>query len=870
MSQSDMSPFRIPPRRGSKPSDPESLFSSLSGRSSNVQFLWSHQADVLRSWYSEHVETSDLALELPTGTGKTLIGLLIGEFVRQTKEERVAYLCPNRQLAHQVGALASEYSIDARVLVGRQNEYAPEDINAFNDSSAIAVTTYSAIFNTNPRIDSANVLILDDAHASEDFIASLWNLEVNRHDNRDLYFDLLDLFGDVIPGAQLWNLKDESTPTARSQCGKVPSPVLHRRVGQLRDFLDSSLVETDLRYPWRMIRDHLAACHVFITWPTISIRPMTPPTFVHPPFASARQRIYMSATLGEGGELERITGIKRIERLPVPDNWEREGTGRRFILFPDIALPSEAANKVGITLAGDPTRSLILTPNRYTANSVIGELTSLSPSPAITTATDIENSLQPFLSQDHAALVLSNRYDGIDLPGDDCHFEWICGLPGATNAQEAFLLNRLGVHSLLRDRIRTRLTQALGRCTRNATDHAVVIMTGPKILDFCIKSENRSGFHPEIQAEIQYGLDASQVTWPGELVSQAQAFLMKDPGWEEVDSWIREERDSYSQVEDEAAQVLMTNVQDEIDYAAAMWVGNYKRALEKAQSCADRLGGNDLADYRAWWYYLAGSAAAISMEVDKSSHLGDVARGMFSGACSASPTATWFVEASRLAEIEVDEEPLADSLLLASAELIERAIREVGVVGGEFEKQAQEMVDWLDNSESTPFEQGLEKLGLWLGLDAKRPTGTGVPDGVWPFAEEVSVAFEAKSGEQPDYQISLSTARQAQGHLRWITSELDTPGSTPMFSVILSDRTTISSDARPQTESLYVLDLSTVRQLGRKVASTMRSLRTEAASTRNEHLRGVIAQRLKDDELDPRSILELLQGKALSDFPVGP
>ena len=50
----------------------------------------------------------------------------------------------------------------------------------------------------------------------------------------------------------------------------------------------------------------------------------------------------------------------------------------------------------------------------------------------------------------------------------------------------------------------------------------------------------------------------------------------------------------------------------------------------------------------------------------------------------------------------------------------------------------------------------------------------------------------------------------------------------------------------------------------------MRSLRTEAASTRNEHLRGVIAQRLKDDELDPRSILELLQGKALSDFPVGP
>ena len=219
----------------------------------------------------------------------------------------------------------------------------------------------------------------------------------------------------------------------------------------------------------------------------------------------------MSATLGEGGELERIIGVRKIERLPVPEGWDREGTGRRFILFPNLSLPAESADTTAIELVGEPSRSLILTPNRSTTQSVTDKLNDLTPSPRVFSAHEIENSLEPFLKEDHAALVLSNRYDGLDLPGDACHLEWICGLPGAVDAQEAFMLNRLGIHSLFRDRIRTRLTQALGRCTRNPTDYSLVVISGPEALDFCVKHENQSGFHPEIQAEIQYGLSASKV-----------------------------------------------------------------------------------------------------------------------------------------------------------------------------------------------------------------------------------------------------------------------------------------------------------------------------------------------------------------------
>ena len=51
---------------------------------------------------------------------------------------------------------------------------------------------------------------------------------------------------------------------------------------------------------------------MFISSSTILIRPLISPTLTHSPFRSVKQRIYMSATLGNGGDLERFFGIKNI------------------------------------------------------------------------------------------------------------------------------------------------------------------------------------------------------------------------------------------------------------------------------------------------------------------------------------------------------------------------------------------------------------------------------------------------------------------------------------------------------------------------------------------------------------------------------
>ncbi|MCG8448228.1 MAG: hypothetical protein MI725_01445, partial [Pirellulales bacterium] len=702
----------------------------------------------------------------------------------------------------------------------------------------------------------------------EDFIASLWNVEIHRHEQRDIYYSVLDFFKDVIPTFHMWNLQNGTSVYERSECTKIPSSIAQLRDEEFREFLDSALEDTDLRFAWRMIRAHLHACHIYISWQSISIRPITPPTFDHPPFAHARQRLYMSATLGAGGELERITGVRRIQRLPVPEDWEREGTGRRFILFPERSLPPETAASVGVTLAADTRRSLVLAPNRHTAETMEERFSRLSPKPEILTAQAVEQSLQPFLEIDHAALVLHNRYDGLDLPGEACHFEWICGLPGATNAQEMFMLNRLKVEPLLRDRIRTRLTQALGRCTRHPTDYALVIVSGPDTLDFCNKVENRTGFHPELQAEIEYGLDVSQVQWPKELVDQARAFLERRPGWEQVEDWIRDMRDSYVQEEDKVASTLMNVVREEIDYSRAIWVGDYDRALEKARACADRLGGVELTGYRAWWYYLAGSVSALLYSTNASSHLREATRDLCSRACNASPTSTWFREAARYSGFEDAYDTVDDLVLLAAAEAIEARIQQVGVVGAAFEHEAQDLVDKLGSADWKTFEQGLERLGKWLGVDARRPAGEGVPDGVWSFSATKVVGFEAKSNEQASGAISVSTARQTKGHIDWIKTHMPELASAPISAVLISDRTTRTSEAIAHSEGVFVIGLEDVRELAQAVVSTIRALRAQSPDAGNEDFRQIIASRFKSEQLDPQSIMARFGSHPLAGLPV--
>ena len=171
--------FRRAPTRRPASESPERLFDELNGTPAGVPSLWAHQADVLRKYHDEHVSTPDLALELPTGSGKTLPALLIAEWRRTSLGQRAVYACPTTQLANQVFSAALREGISAVALHGRAVEWDTADAAKYDRSDAVAISTYSTIFNSSPKLSVPGTLIFDDAHAGEQFVAQAWSVAVS-------------------------------------------------------------------------------------------------------------------------------------------------------------------------------------------------------------------------------------------------------------------------------------------------------------------------------------------------------------------------------------------------------------------------------------------------------------------------------------------------------------------------------------------------------------------------------------------------------------------------------------------------------------------------------------------------------------------
>jgi len=850
MSPSD-SPFKIGAQPPHKPKDPESLFADLHPTDENVKHLWAHQADVLRAYSKNHEKTSDVALELPTGMGKTLVGLILAEYRRQKYDERVAYLCPTRQLAYQVGRQAASYGIHTVVLVGPQNAYPPKDYASYATGEAIAVTTYSGIFNVNPRLDDARAILLDDAHAGGDYIANHWSLEIRR--NHPAYSGLVELFADTIPLALLMRFREDSIdPVYRKEVHKVSSFAYFDRLRGVSEFLEDKLAGTKQSYPWSVLREHLAATHIYFSWNGVLVRPTLPPSIHHRAFANAQQRIYMSATLGVGGELERLIGVRRIARIPVPENWESQRVGRRFILLPDLALSQKEVGAFVARVVEIRDRTLVLCPSLTQALSFAHFLGG-STSVKTLDADAIEESLEPFAKADHAALVLAARYDGIDLPDNSCRQLILFGLPSALNLQEKFFVERLRVELVLRDRIRTRITQAIGRCTRNPRDYAAVLMCDTDLMEFCLRRENTSEMPCELQAELLFGIDNSRVDNPEQLLTLLQVFFAQDERWKQADAAIRDERDQCQQLRDPLAGVLMDAAPGEVDYQYAIWDGDPHRALELARGVADRLAGPEFSNYRAWWLYLASAAAYLAVITAGDQNARTLSEDLLRRAKTASGN-TW--TRSLLPTVLQAPTAISEDLALAAAEGAANSLRDMGFYGLKFERVIKSLLENINSDDPPRFESAVQQLGALLGFDASKPQGDGKPDVLWLLRPMLTVAFEAKSQVASTAPISVATARQCAGHAGTVRELLKLGRGESCTVVVLCHKLEISREAVPQVGETKAFLIADLRQLGQEVANTLRRVRAKADERID--LVELVRREYAVAKLDPKTVVDRL------------
>ncbi|MCH8618021.1 DEAD/DEAH box helicase [Undibacterium sp. TS12] len=857
--------FKKPTTHTAVPDSPDRLFRDLPRR--KHASLFDHQGQVLRNYVAQAVDVPDVALQLPTGSGKTLVGLLLAEWRRRKFHERVVYLCPTRQLVNQVAEEASsKYGLTIEPFTGPIKSYTPEAKTSYQDGERVAVTTYNSLFNTNPFFENPDIIIIDDAHAAENYMASQWTLRINRFEPEDetLFKAVATVLKPVLSAQNYtrltgnWHGIDDV-----SWVDKIPSHILAEISSELHATISANVRGSKHRYPWSMLVNHLHACQLYVSSSEIMLRPLIPPTWAHDPFIGARQRIFMSATLGAGGDLERLTGRPGIKRLPIPEGWDKQGIGRRFFLFPEKSLTEDKTLQLRRELIRKAGRSLILTPNTPDADAVIEDLEQ-NLKHAIFTADELEISKAGFTKTENAVAVIANRYDGIDFPNDDCRLLFVEGLSSTTNLQERFLINRMGANLLFNERIQTRVLQAIGRCTRGLNDYSAVVVTGDELPAYLTDRKRRKYFHPELQAELEFGVDQSTKVGSQDFLDNFDSFLEHEEDWEEANQSILDMREAATQERFPAMDQLESIVSHEIVWQTAIWNEDYVKAYDAAREVLGGLTDPGLRGYRALWHYLAGSAAEAAARAGVTGFDAH-ARSQYRKAKDAANRIPWLIG---LARGSIAEEPSPDEVsnrtLLMQVEQLEAQLVRLGTLHNrDFSAREKQIRDGL--KEGTSFEQAQVLLGEHLGFNAGKMETDASPDPWW-IVGDITIVFEDHADAKDTSIIDAKKARQAASHPDWMRVHVPASAGTQIQSVLVTPVKKAKEGAIPSLVRVAHWDIEDFRQWSEIALGIIRELHREFQEPGDLVWRDRAVQALTENRLDAPGLFAWLVARPAKNY----
>jgi hypothetical protein len=433
-------------------------------------------------------------------------------------------------------------------------------------------------------------------------------------------------------------------------------------------------------------------------------------------------------------------------------------------------------------------KSLLLTPSTQQATDLADDLQI--PQHLRFTASDDE-AVGDFVAADAGTLLAANRYDGMDLPGDACRVQVLSGLPDALHLLDRFLITRLKAENVLLERVRTRVLQGAGRCTRGPQDWALVVVDGPDLFKFLCRTEVRTGLPAELQAEIAFGLQNSAV--PDDvLLELAESALTRDEIWQQdAEPAIVDLHAGMARHKSPDADALAASAAHEIAACNAAWTGDWDAASRAAVEVLGDLAAPPLRPYQSLWAYL-GAAWAQRAADEGAAAAGERATELLRRARTAAAGTTWLREVEPRATAALALEPVDEQGVVAAAGLTATAAWFRSPT--RFDRLTSEMIAGLTQTKAGPYERGLATLGQLLGAEAHKPQGDGRADSVWLW-DALWLTLEAKTEQTSEGLVSHDYVRQTNGHLKLLVADRDLEKAPEgSASIIVSPRPAVHPD----------------------------------------------------------------------------
>lgn len=498
---------RLGRKATSRPIDPLKLYDSLD-RSSEKGPLRPAQSAVLSEWHTNRRGDRDLIVKLHTGQGKTLIGLAMLQSKLNEDGGPALYLCPNNHLVAQTAEQAKEFGIGHCVAVAQDD--IPDD---FTGGKAILITTVQKLFNglTKFGLDgkslSVPAIVMDDAHACADAIRGQFTIRLSSE--APAYEELVDLFAEALQ-AQGSGTYVELREGSFGALLPVPYWEWQAQHERITEILSKHRELAEIKFAWPLLKDIMAECQCVVSGDGLEIAPYLPPLERFGSYYTAKTRIFMSATVTDDSFL--VKGLRLspgIIRAPLAYKDEK-WSGEKMILIPSLIDDSldrtTIVNTYGRPQAGRKYGVAVLVPSaRMTADwKGCGAL--------VADRSSIERDVERLKIGDRGqALVLVNRYDGIDLPDDSCRVLFFDSKPYAETLIDRYAEQCRPGSELTAMRTARTIEQGLGRSVRGEKDYCAIVVTGPELVK-CLRTRGfQKYFSSQTKAQVELGLEIAEM-----------------------------------------------------------------------------------------------------------------------------------------------------------------------------------------------------------------------------------------------------------------------------------------------------------------------------------------------------------------------
>ena len=724
---------------------PRDLFNALPGKAPKFQYPRDVQSQVWAKWFERRNETS-LVMKMNTGSGKTVVGLVLLKSCLNEGNAPAVYICPDKYLVKQVMDAAEELGIEAT-----EDIYCPR----FQSGKAILVANIYKLVNGKSVFGvgdegaklKISSLVVDDAHACLETVEDQFT--INIPNSSELYSEILELF--------MHSLTEEcETKAIEIQEGDPTSSMLvpywswQDKSSEVARLLVKHKDSDELKFVWPLIKEDIALCDCVVSAKGIEISPHAIPIHMIPSIVDADRKVFMTATLVDDSILASHFGVKadHLARAIVPDS--AGDIGDRMIILPQV-INTETTDdqiKTYCKLCSANMNVVVIVPSAFRA-SYWADVADL-----ILNTGNIYAGVERLKNEQVGLTVLINRYDGIDLPQNACRLLVIDGFPDVRRQIDKVKQSILMGTERQLNQVLQKVEQGMGRGIRSNDDYCVVFLMGRNLTSHLYSYGAKDRLSPGTKAQLTLSEQLSDQIKGTEISNISPTInhcLARTPDWMRASKGVLA---SLTYSEDNHVDAITVGLREAYDLASN---NDYQGAASVVTALVNAASDNNtrgylkqrLAEYCNLYDKAEAQITQLSAARDNRRVLKPIAGIQYHKLRGKA-----FDQATQSSSFIINKQPDPNKLI----------IEVDGVLND---------IQFKENT-ANRFEEALKNIARYIGFDSQRPEQEYKkgPDNLWGLGNSQYCVIECKNGAVVD-TINKKNCNQLNGSGEWFENQYD-------------------------------------------------------------------------------------------------